>query len=107
MQHLQERVADFIAENRLEVNPANRLLDLISEIGELSKEYLKTTDYGTKDFTPNESWSDELGDVCFALVCIANSTNIDLTVALDTALAKYRLRLETKGSSGSENEGVI
>ncbi len=103
MRHLQERVADFVAENHLEVGPADRLLDLVSEIGELAKEYLKATQYGTQDFRPNESWDDELGDACFALFCVANRTGVDLTVAVDRAMSKYASRIDTKGSVGSGN----
>ena len=37
----------------------------------------------------------------FALVCLANSTGVDLEVALDGTLEKYRQRLALGGDAGS------
>ncbi len=68
----------------------------------MSKEYLKGTDYGREPFEePTDGWQDELGDVLFSLVCLANSTDVNLEAALQTALNKYEERLRLEGDAGS------
>ncbi|HCK13271.1 TPA: hypothetical protein DHW51_04045 [Candidatus Poribacteria bacterium] len=39
------------------------MLYLISELGEVAKEILKTSNYGSKEFHLRPEFSDELGDV--------------------------------------------
>ena len=101
MQTSQAKVAAFITETSLAADPAARLLDLQSELGELAKEYLTASDYGLQDFAPNAAWSHEIGDVAFCLLALAAATEVDLQAALDAALAKYQTRLANKGSAGS------
>jgi NTP pyrophosphatase (non-canonical NTP hydrolase) len=90
MSTLQRTVASFVEEAGIEASVEARLLDLASEVGELSKEVLKATNYGRAPFHPSGRWAGELGDVLFCLVCLANSTGVDLEAALDGALGKYR-----------------
>jgi len=52
----------FVKENGLEA-PIQALLDLVSEVGEVSKEVLKGTSYGLEPFQPREQWAEELADV--------------------------------------------
>lgn len=98
---LQKEVADFVKANQLDVPVAVRLLDLLSELGELGKEVLKGSDYGKTAFRQTEEWEMELGDVMFSLICVANSTGINLEKALHEALGKYKKRMAEKGSMGS------
>ena len=100
---MQKKVADFIESHQLKTDVATRMLDLISEVGELSKEILKATDYGKRPFAPNESWHEEMGDAFFSLICIANSTGVDLEQSLSTVLDKYQKRIEATQSAGSGN----
>lgn len=97
----QADVAQFIKQHNLEIQLGDRMLDLTSEVGELAKEILKSTDYGCQNFAPTDAWADELGDVFFSLICLANMTNIDLLDALNGALSKYQSRLRDKGDVGS------
>ena len=99
----QQAVANFVADHGLEAPAHTRLLDLSSEVGELSKEYLKSTDYGRKPFgKPAAGWQDELGDVLFSLVCLANTTGVNLETVLQRALDKYDERFRRAGGAGSE-----
>lgn len=98
---LQLRVSEFVDEHGLEAPTHVRTLDLTSEVGELAKEVLKSTKYGRRKFEPPQGWEDELGDVFFALVCLANSTGVDLETALEGALRKYRGRIESRSDAGS------
>lgn len=96
----QERVAAFVAEHDLDAPPAYRLLDLVSEVGELAKAGATSTDYGTD---PDELAipEDEIGDVLFAVLALSTRLKIDADAALDQALAKYEDRLASSGSPGS------
>lgn len=101
MSTLQRTVASFVEEAGIEAPVEARLLDLASEVGELSKEVLKTTNYGRMPFRAPDGWAGELGDVFFSLICLANGTDVDLEAALDGALNKYRERLALGGDAGS------
>lgn len=93
----QQRVQRFLDERGPTASVASRLLDLVSETGELSKEWLQATDYDQSEFAPTAGWLEELGDVYFCLLSLASLTAVDLEQALDEALAKYRRRLAATG----------
>jgi NTP pyrophosphatase (non-canonical NTP hydrolase) len=98
---LQRTVASFVDEAGIEASVEMRLLDLVSEVGELSKEVLEAANYGRAPFRPPDGWAGEPGDVFFTLVCLANSTGVDLGEALDKALDEYRERLPFGDDAGS------
>lgn len=98
---LQKRVADYVERNDMAVAIQYRCLDLVCEVGELTKELLEQTNYGQKRFTKSPYWADEFGDVVFALFCLANSTGIDIEEVLLAALNKYSKRVNLTGSAGS------
>jgi NTP pyrophosphatase (non-canonical NTP hydrolase) len=97
----QRTVARFVERHDLQIPVQARTLDLVSEVGELAKEVLEGTDYGRKPFAPTDEWAAELGDAFFSLVCIADSTGVDLQAALEGALAKYERRIARRGDLGS------
>jgi NTP pyrophosphatase (non-canonical NTP hydrolase) len=92
----QEKVKRFVSDFGLETAPHIRLLDLLSELGEVSKAYLTFTKYGQLEIRKNMDWELELGDVYFSLLCLANVTNVDLEHALEKSLEKYQKRFEAK-----------
>lgn len=96
----QERVAEFVARHDLDAPPEFRLLDAVSELGELAKNVNESTDYGT---TPADAEvdSDEVGDALFALLALADSVDVDAGEALDEALAKYEARIAESDGPGS------
>ncbi|MFW6237896.1 MAG: MazG nucleotide pyrophosphohydrolase domain-containing protein [Bacillota bacterium] len=100
---IQNKVAEFVRDNNLETAPEIRLLDLISEIGELNKEFLQGSDYGKNDLAAGREWALELGDVFFSLLCVANSTDVDMGEALQSVLSKYNKRIDERGEAGSAN----
>lgn len=73
--------------------PLVNLARISEEVGELAREINHR--YGPKAKKATESDTDlelEVGDVLFALICLANSIDIDLEQALTRTLAKYRAR---------------
>ncbi|HYM50305.1 MAG TPA: nucleotide pyrophosphohydrolase [Candidatus Limnocylindrales bacterium] len=66
---------------------------LVEEVGELGRELNHR--FGDKPRTSKDtprSIADELGDVLFIVVLLANSLEVDLSTALDDTLAKYEGR---------------
>jgi hypothetical protein len=53
LKRLQVKVRDFTNAKGLNAGIETRMLDLSSEVGELSKEVLKGTDYGARQFQPS------------------------------------------------------
>ncbi len=98
---LQSIVRKFTEEKRLNSPLGARIMDLISEVGELSKEYLKATKYEKEEFEKSEEWDSEIGDVLFSLICIANETDANLEDCLKYVLDKYEKRFNSKGDIGS------
>ena len=94
-------VERFVRAHQLEASAEARLLDLVSEVGELAKEHIRSSQYGKQVFKPTEEWTGELGDVLFSLVCLANVTGVDLDSAIGQAMDKYEQRLASKGDAGS------
>jgi NTP pyrophosphatase (non-canonical NTP hydrolase) len=101
MNAAQLAVADFVQRHGLYTDVERRLLDLVSEVGELAKEVLKSTQYGRAHGALTPNWQVELGDVLFSLLCLGNATEVDMDSALHEALEKYEQRLAAHGSAGS------
>ncbi|ASJ03564.1 hypothetical protein A3L09_10005 [Thermococcus profundus] len=70
--------------------PFEMLAALTEEVGELADVMLALE--GVKGRAGKERLEEELGDVLFALSCIANYYGIDLDEALGKTLEKYRER---------------
>jgi NTP pyrophosphatase (non-canonical NTP hydrolase) len=96
----QQRVAEFIEARGLEAPPAYRLLDLVSEVGELSKDAVESTAYGHEP-TEIEVGTDEVGDVLFSLLALSEALDVDAGAALDAAISKYDARIQEEGVPSS------
>lgn len=107
MNDLQTKVRSFVAEHRLGASVEVRLLDVMSELGEVAKEVLRSSEYGKRAFTPSASLHDELGDVLFSLLCIANDAGVDVQHAVEAALTKYERRIRTSGTAGSPDRNAV
>lgn len=104
---MQEKIRNFNKLKSKHSKPMSvyaRLLDIISEVGELSKEYLKHSKYGTEDFKLEEDFILEYGDVLYSYLSLAEELGIDSEQALDSVINKYKKRLDDYGSMGSKKE---
>ena len=103
---MQNQVKEFNQKYRSlgGLSPENRILDIQSELGELSKEVLKSTNYGKTKFQTTEDFVMEFGDTLYSILCLANETNIDAKEALEKVLNKYESRFSKKGTFGSAEE---
>jgi len=87
--------------HRKDMPTAARILDIQSELGELSKEYLKQTKYGTEDFVLNDDFVLEIGDCLYSLLSLSDELGIDANFALDRVIEKYKRRVQNKNNMGS------
>ena len=98
-----KNIVEFLEKSNTETNALVRLADISSELGEVSKEVLKASDYGRdipilKD---TASFKEEYGDLLFAVLALGVENDVDPSEALEVVLNKYNKRLETKGHIGS------
>ena len=73
--------------------PLANLARLVEEVGELAR--LVNHQFGTKPKKPDEDEQEigeELADVLFVILCMANEQGIDLDEAFDGVMEKYHRR---------------
>ncbi len=78
-------------------NELTNMAILTEEVGEVAR--LMARIYGEQSFkrkedevNAKENLGDEMADVLFVLICLANQTGIDLTAALEKNLIKKSIR---------------
>ena len=74
-------------------NELTNLGILMEEVGELSR--LMVRQYGEQSFKESDKGkelSDEMADILWVLICLANQTGVDLTQALHKNLEKKNAR---------------
>ena len=101
---MQKKVSEFNKNkncHNVQMPISARLLDIQSELGELCKEYLKCTKYGTMPFNKTEDFELEFGDTLYSVLSLADETGIDSEKALNLVIEKYKSRIEKNGTMGS------
>lgn len=102
---MQNKVKEFNLNTNCHQKPMPiyaRLMDIQSELGELAKEYLEHSKYGTSNFNLEFDFKMEYGDVLYSLLSLANETDIDANECLDLAINKYEKRIKNKNNMGSK-----
>ena len=94
LKEAQKLVDNWIRQNGVRYfNELTNTVLLMEEVGEVAR--IIARKYGEQSFKKGEEDSvlaDELADVLFVLICIANQTNIDLTSALEKSIDKKTSR---------------
>lgn len=86
-------------------NELTNMAMLTEEVGEVAR--IIARKYGEQSFKEsdkNKELSDELADVLFVLICLANQTGVDLTTALERNLEKKTIR-DSERHKGNEKLG--
>lgn len=95
---LQQQVDDWCSSIGVRYfNELTNLAQLMEEVGELSRILSRT--YGEQSWKDGESaynLADEMADILFVLVCLANQTGVDLTKAIEQNLMKKTNRDATR-----------
>ena len=94
IQEAQETVDIWIKENGVRYfNELTNMAILTEEVGEVAR--IISRRYGEQSFKKSDegkNLGDELADVLFVLICLANQTGVDLTQALAANLEKKSIR---------------
>ena len=89
LQEVQDIIDKWIKENGVRYfSELTNTAVLMEEVGELAR--VMARKYGDQSFKEGEKENieEEIADVLFVLVCIANQTGVDLTTALQNSLDK-------------------
>ena len=101
MSNWQKQAAQFAQKHNL-IRPSSvYALDLMSELGEIAKEILLATNYGTRPAQYRPELAAELGDALYSLCLLAETTGVDLEQALRDTLQKYEQRWQNRGHPGN------
>ena len=94
IQHAQQEVDQWIKTTGVRYfNELTNMAILTEEVGELARLMART--YGDQSFKKGEetsTLSDEMADVLWVLICLANQTGVDLTTALQRNIEKKTKR---------------
>lgn len=94
MKQLQKEVDEYIGQFKEGYfTPMEMMARMTEELGELSREVMH--EYGPKKKKSSEgqnSIEEEMGDVLFVLICMANSMEIDLAKAHGRIMEKFNTR---------------
>ena len=93
IQEAQERVDQWIRRyGKRYFNELTNMACLTEEVGELARVIARK--YGEQSFKDGESQdvSEEMADVLWVLICLANQTGVDLTAALEASIEKKTKR---------------
>ena len=89
----QERVDQWIKTYGVRYfNELTNMACLTEEVGELARVIARK--YGEQSFKEGESQdvSEEMADVLWVLICLANQTGVDLTASLEASIEKKTAR---------------
>ena len=94
IQQAQEQVDQWIKTTGVRYfNELTNLGILMEEVGELSR--LMVRKYGEQSFKESDKGkelADEMADVLWVLICLANQTGVDLTTAFHNNMEKKSVR---------------
>ncbi|MBQ8050089.1 MAG: nucleotide pyrophosphohydrolase [Bacteroidaceae bacterium] len=97
LKEAQERVDAWIREYGVRYfSELTNMAVLTEEVGELAR--IMARKYGDQSFKAGESQdpSEEIADVLWVLICLANQTGVDLTEALEQSFEKKTKRDKTR-----------
>ena len=101
---LQKKVDDWIKKYGVRYfDELTNMAQLTEEVGEVARIISRT--YGEQSIKENEELNDlgeELADVLFVLLCLANQTGIDLEKAFEKKLKKKSQRDKTRHLSNKK-----
>ena len=94
IQEAQQKIDEWIKTIGVKYfNPLTNLGILMEEVGELSRLLVRIYgDQSFKESDKNKKLSDEMADILWVLMCLANQTGVDLTEALHKNFEKKNLR---------------
>lgn len=108
MAELQREVDEYIGQFKEGYfSPLALTARLTEELGELAREVNHY--YGEKPKKQSEAPNtveEELGDLLFVVICLANSLHIDLTESFDGVMNKFKTRDKDRWTLKEQREGI-
>jgi NTP pyrophosphatase (non-canonical NTP hydrolase) len=94
LQEAQQQIDEWIKQYGVRYfSELTNLALLMEEVGELSRIFArKYGEQSSKESDLNKSLEDEMADVLFVLICLANQTGINLSEALRQNILKKTMR---------------
>ncbi|WP_026039027.1 nucleotide pyrophosphohydrolase [Sporolactobacillus vineae] len=106
LDELQQDVDDYISQfQQGYFSPLAQTVRLTEELGELAREVNHY--YGEKpkkETEPEKTVEEELGDLLFVLICLANSLHIDMDSALARVCDKFNTRDKDRWTKKDKGE---
>ncbi|MDN7241095.1 nucleotide pyrophosphohydrolase [Planococcus sp. N028] len=106
LNELQREVDQYIGQFKEGYfSPMELMARMTEELGELSREVMH--EYGPKKKKASEedgTIANEMGDILFVLICMANSMDIDLEQAHDRVMQKFNTRDKDRWTRKDETE---
>ena len=109
----QARAHEFALQHNLDRPAGVYALDVMSELGEVVKEILLATNYGSQTPQFRDELSAEMGDLLYSVCLLASASGINLEKAFTATLEKYKMRwdsamnLDSKGGKKPSDEATI
>lgn len=103
IQEAQQRVDEWIRQYGVRYfSELTNMACLTEEVGELARVMART--YGDQSFKAGEkpNLGEEMADVLWVLICLANQTGIDLTAELEKSIEKKTRRDATRHINNSK-----
>ena len=103
IQEAQQRVDEWIRQYGVRYfSELTNMACLTEEVGELARVVART--YGDQSFKAGEkpNLGEEMADVLWVLICLANQTGIDLTAELEKSFEKKTRRVATRHINNSK-----
>ncbi len=101
IQHAQQKVDDWIKTTGVRYfSELTNMAILTEEVGELAR--IMAREYGDQSYKTTEikaDIADELADICWVLLCIANQTGVDMKSALEKNFEKKTMRDKDRHSN--------
>lgn len=107
IQEAQERVDQWIKQYGVRYfNELTNMACLTEEVGELAR--IMARKYGEQSFKEGENQdpSEEMADVLWVLICLANQTGVDLTKALEASFEKKTRRDKDRHQNNPKLKGL-
>lgn len=101
IENAQKQVDDWIKTHGVRYfNELTNMTILTEEVGELARIMSRT--YGEQSFKESDkknSLPDEMADILWVLICLANQTGVDLSAAFEQNMKKKTLRDKDRHNS--------
>ncbi|WP_147804772.1 nucleotide pyrophosphohydrolase [Alkalicoccus halolimnae] len=108
MEEMQQEVDEYISQFKEGYfGPLSMMARLTEEMGELAREINHF--YGEKPKKSTEeakTMEQEIGDVLFVMICLANSLDIDLQESFEMVMKKFTTRDKDRWTKKSEGESA-